>query len=73
VDVCGFVESRLNEFMNVQVCSCSWSPDGSKVVSCSLDKTLRVWDVSRGECIVALTGHTGSVSYCQPERIQWFC
>jgi WD40 repeat protein len=61
VDDSGFIESSL-EFMNVQVYSCSWSPDGTKVVSCSNDKTLRVWDVSRGECIVTLTGHDGWAS-----------
>jgi WD40 repeat protein len=47
----------------MQVRACSWSPDGTKVVSCSWDKTLRVWDVSRGECIHTLTGHDGWVSY----------
>jgi WD40 repeat protein len=47
--------------------SCSCSPDGSNVVSCSADMTLRVWDVSRGECIVTLTGHAGMVSFCQLE------
>jgi WD40 repeat protein len=51
--------------MNVlfmQIWACSWSPDGTKVVSCSWDKTVRVWDVSRGECINTLTGHVGPVS-----------
>jgi WD40 repeat protein len=51
--------------MNVlcmQVRTCSWSPDGEKVVSCSNDMTVRVWDVSRGECINTLTGHDGWVS-----------
>jgi WD40 repeat protein len=51
------------------VLSCSWSPDGTKVVSCSLDKTVRVWDVSRGECIATLTGHNDAVSICQLERV----
>jgi WD40 repeat protein len=58
--------------MNVQVISCSWSPNGTKVVSCSYDKTVRVWDVSRGECIVSLTGHAGKVSYYQLEWV-WMC
>jgi WD40 repeat protein len=52
--------------MNVlcmQVRACSWSPDGTKVVSCSNDKTVRVWDVSRGECISTLTGHDNDVSF----------
>jgi WD40 repeat protein len=51
--------------MNVQVNSCSWSPNGSKVVSCSEDKTVRVWDVNRGECIATLTGHEHKVGYYQ--------
>jgi WD40 repeat protein len=45
----------------MQIWACSWSPDGTKVVSCSRDKTVRVWDVSRGECINTLTGHDGWV------------
>jgi WD40 repeat protein len=52
----------------VQIKSCSWSPDGTKIVSCSYDKTVRVWDVSREECIATLPGHEGMVSYCQLER-----
>jgi WD40 repeat protein len=52
----------------MQVNSCSWSLDSSKVVSCSNDKTVRVWDVSSGECIVTLTGHNNTVSCCQLER-----
>jgi WD40 repeat protein len=51
----------MNELC-MQVIAYSWSPDGTKVVSCSLDKTVRVWDVSRGECINTLTGHDGPVS-----------
>jgi WD40 repeat protein len=47
---------------HLQVNACSWSPDGTKVVSCSNDKPVRVWDVSRGECINTLTGHDDSVS-----------
>jgi WD40 repeat protein len=55
----------MNGWMNVlymQVRTCSWSPDGTMVGSCSSDKTVRVWDVSRGECINTLTGHDGQVS-----------
>jgi WD40 repeat protein len=48
--------------VRMQIWACSWSSDGTKVVSCSRDKTVRVWDVSRGECINILTGHNGSVS-----------
>jgi WD40 repeat protein len=47
---------------DLQAIACSWSPDGTQVVSCSRDKTVRVWDVSRGECINTLAGHAGLVS-----------
>jgi WD40 repeat protein len=53
--------------MIVQVNSCAWSPDGSKVVSCSEDITVRVWDVNRGECIATLTEHESWVGYNQLE------
>jgi WD40 repeat protein len=46
----------------LQVLASSYSPDGTMVVSCSNDKTVRMWDVSRGECINTLTGHDGPVS-----------
>jgi WD40 repeat protein len=38
-------------------------PDGRRVVSGSLDNTLRVWDVDTGECVRELKGH-GEVSEC---------
>jgi WD40 repeat protein len=53
----------------MQVNACSWSPDGTKVVSCSDDKTVRIWDVSLGECIRTLTGHDGSVCDDLFERV----
>jgi WD40 repeat protein len=55
-----------------QVNACSWSPDGTKVVSCSNDKTVRVWDVSRGECISTLTGHDGRVSLDVDVLMDWW-
>ena len=33
---------------------------GDKIVSGSLDRTLRIWNINSGECKV-LTGHAGSV------------
>ena len=36
-------------------------PDGQRVVSGSLDKTLKVWDVETGECVTTLKGHSGCV------------
>ena len=34
------------------------SPDGRRVVSASLDHTLKVWDVATGECVATLEGHS---------------
>ncbi|CAE6404284.1 unnamed protein product [Rhizoctonia solani] len=45
------------------VCSVQFSPDNTRVVSASWDKTIRVWDVERGRTITGpLEGHAGSVS-----------
>ena len=33
-------------------------PDGRRVVSGSEDKTLKVWDVATGKCVVTLEGHS---------------
>ena len=36
------------------VWSCSFSPDGARIVSASADKSLRLWDARTGECRVTL-------------------
>ncbi|CUA68332.1 Vegetative incompatibility protein HET-E-1 [Podospora anserina] [Rhizoctonia solani] len=47
---------------NYSVTSVRFSPDGSRLVSGSYDKTVHVWDVERGIIIVGpLKGHTGQV------------
>ena len=43
------------------VYSAAYSPDGSKIVSASFDKTVKIWNASNGNLIVTCTGHTDSV------------
>jgi len=51
---------RLNH--SEDVLSVAYSPDGSHIVSGSLDKTLRIWDAQTGALIVEpLSGHENSV------------
>ena len=38
------------------------TPDGRFAVSASGDRTLKVWDIEKGETVRTLEGHTGSVS-----------
>jgi WD40 repeat protein len=42
--------------------SAVFSPDGSRIVTASLDKTSKVWDAETGAEIHTLKGHTGVVS-----------
>ncbi|HEX8825948.1 MAG TPA: TIR domain-containing protein, partial [Archangium sp.] len=44
--------------------ACAWSPDCQRLLSGSLDKSLKVWDASSGECLLTLSGHADSVTAC---------
>ena len=42
--------------------SASFSPDGSRIVTASTDKTAKVWDARTGAEVLTLKGHTGQVT-----------
>ncbi|XRB18787.1 EF-hand domain-containing protein [Pseudoscourfieldia marina] len=44
------------------VTSASYSADGTRIVSASLDKNVRVWDATTGACLSVLEGHSGDVT-----------
>jgi WD40 repeat protein len=48
---------------NDLICSVAFSPDGTRIVSGSFDKTIIIWDAARGEKLQTLSGHRGNV-YC---------
>ncbi|MDZ8259547.1 hypothetical protein [Nostoc sp. ChiQUE01b] len=37
--------------------SVSFNPDGLTLASSSFDETIKLWDVSRGECLKTLRAH----------------
>ncbi len=43
------------------VWSADYSPDRSKVVSSSVDKTIKIWDAKTGKELATLEGHSGGV------------
>ena len=48
------------------VYSVAYSPDGTKIISGSYDKTIKIWDANTGECLKTLEGHSdwvNSVAY----------
>ncbi len=46
-----------NEYVAQGVTSVSVLPDG-RIISGSLDHTIRIWDGNTGECMKILKGHT---------------
>jgi len=47
-----------------QVRACAVTPDGRRVVSASVDGTLKVWDLHAGRVLANLEGRGGSVNGC---------
>ena len=44
------------------VASVSFSPDGTRIVTASWDKTAKVWDATTGAMILTLQGHNSRVN-----------
>jgi serine/threonine protein kinase len=44
------------------VSALAWSPDGTRIVSAGVDKTVQVWDVISGKCISVYYDHVAPVS-----------
>ncbi|ETO15968.1 mycorrhiza-induced NACHT/WD-repeat protein, partial [Reticulomyxa filosa] len=55
-----YLEGHSGDVIRVQ-----YFPDGSKVVSCSNDRTIRVWDVSSGKQLQVLKGNSNSITDAQ--------
>ena len=45
--------------------SAQFSPDGTRIVTASRDKTARVWDAATGKSLATLAGHEGDVMSAQ--------
>ena len=46
------------------------TPDGTRVVSCAYDKTVRVWDMHTGEAVFVLKGHEGERTKVSEGRVR---
>jgi WD40 repeat protein len=47
-----------------EIKSCSFSPDGNKIISSSGDKMLKLWEISTGRELHAFAGHYAGVNGC---------
>ena len=43
------------------VLSVAYSPDGTKIISGSGDKTIKIWEANTGECLKTLKGHSETI------------
>ena len=51
-------QTKIATFEGQAAGAVAFSPDGTKLASGSIDKTIRLWEVSKGKTIHRFTGHT---------------
>jgi WD40 repeat protein len=57
-----------------QVMGCTYSPDGARVLSASLDGTLKAWEAVSGECVATVSLLDGAFSVVHhPHRARVVC
>jgi WD40 repeat protein/class 3 adenylate cyclase/tRNA A-37 threonylcarbamoyl transferase component Bud32 len=56
------LELRTLRGHGAAVCGVAFSPDGTRVVTCSFDKTAKVWDPATGKERLTLSGHSSRVT-----------
>ena len=61
------LSSRCSPAMAIVVDSAAYSPDGTRIVTASDDKTARIWDARTGAQLAVLSGH-GDTSSPPPTR-----
>ena len=52
-----YLEGHLEEIIKIV------KIDATKIISGSLDKTLKLWSIESGECLHTFEGHTGKIYY----------
>jgi WD40 repeat protein len=57
----GHAESRNQDIPSTYINDIAFSPDGTRVVTSSQDKTARIWDSNTANTVAILSGHTDDV------------
>jgi len=47
-----------------EISKVAFSPQGSRVLTASSDKTARIWETETGDCLQVLEGHTDEIFSC---------
>jgi WD40 repeat protein len=58
------IEGEQVRGLRYPLTACAVTPDGQHVVSASMDRTLKVWELATGRAVATLAGHTNVVVAC---------